>query len=103
MADRRGHASDLPIAAFGERELDPRRGNGLAMTYGRHTRPQPRRLADSHGRRRSARDSVKRNRTVGERREGPIVGFSFYLGDVGALVSVAWVSEAVLQCREPRP
>ncbi len=97
VTDRCRHPADLAVAALGKRELDPRRRDRQTMPYRGHTRPQPRRLVDPRGRSRSARDPIECERTVSERCESLIVGLSFHLGEIGALVTVARVGEPVLQ------
>src|SRR5690348_17768103 len=42
QADRGGHAPRLAVAAFADRQLDPRVRHGLAEAHWRIARPQPR-------------------------------------------------------------
>ena len=67
------------------------------MAHRRHTRPQPRRLVDWCGSRWTNGDSVERKSPVGQRGERTVVGLPLDLCEIGPLVAVTWIGEAVLE------
>ena len=90
------HAADLPVAAFRERDLQPRGRHVAPKTYGRLARPEPVRLVDSprSGRR---RDAVLELHTAAQESERRGVRYALDLGEIGLLRPATRIGDPLLQ------
>ena len=96
IADRRGHASDLSVATFADRQLDPARRNRLAKADRRIARPQPCRLVHAT-RGRGQGLAVIQHHASPQTRQRSFVRLALDLHEVGLLGFPARVGEPRLQ------
>src|SRR5690606_38889983 len=83
QADRGGHAPHLPVAAFGDGQLDPAVGHRLAEAHRRIARPQPVGLADQRLHLGRASRPVLEGDAAAQRVQLFVRGFALHLHQVG--------------------
>src|SRR5688500_10480999 len=96
MADRRGHAADLAVAAFSERYLEPRGGNVAPRADRRLAGPQPIGLLDEP---RACRrgHAVAQLYAAAQPSQRFLVRHALDLGEVGLLHLVTRVGDALVE------